>query len=278
MVPEKTVLMCGEVVMTEEEKASRLQQAEENLKAGRYREAITSYRALAGSSPEDESLLLSLAWAYYDSGNREQAIDCFERLFDRELARSVFTGFAYDELVRIYKTERNFNRLVDVCAKAAKAQPQDTVLLGELGSAYLKAGRIGDAISVFKKIIDREPDAVAIYCLLGEAFVAEGEYAQAEAVYASAAGIEPDAACTFYSRLAHCYLSAEEHARAETLFRKCLETEGENPLYHCSLGEALLRQGKVAEAKAAYETAIALHPGSAEAFYRRLASGLPSSL
>lgn len=264
--------------MTEEEKTSRLRQAEECLKAGRYQEAITIYRTLADSSPEDESLLLSLAWTYYDSGNREQAIDCFDHLFNRELARSVFTGFAYDELVRIYKAERKFDRLVDVCARAAKAHPQDTGLLGELGAAYLKAGRTGDAISVFKKIIDREPDAVSIYCLLGEAFVAEGEYTQAEAACARAAGIEPDAACSFYSRLAHCYLRAGKHARAETLFRRCLETEGQNPLYHCSLGEALIGQGKLADAKAAYETAIALHPGSAEAFYKRLASSLPSSL
>ena len=253
------------------------QRAEECLKAGKYREAIILYQTLIAACPDEESLLLALAWAYHDGGNREKAINCFEIIFNKELSRSVFTGFAYDELVRIYKGEGQHGRLVDVCERAATAQPQDTALLAELGAAYLKAGRTEDSIRVFKKITGLEPDAAPIYCLSGEAFIAKGEYAQAEAACIRAAEIDPEAACSFYSRLAHCYLRAGESERAETLFRKCQEAGGENPLYHCSIGDCLIAQGKLAEAKTSYEMAIYLNPGSAEAFYNRWGNALASA-
>jgi len=218
-----------------------------------------------------------LAWAYHDGGNREKAINCFEIIFCKELSRSVFIGFAYDELVRIYKGESRYERLVDLCERAVTAQPQDPALLAELGAAYLKAGRTEDSIRVFKKITGLEPDAASIYCLLGEAFIAKGEYAQAEAACTRAAEIDPEAACSFYSRLAHCYLRTGESERAERLFKKCQEAGGQNPLYHCSIGDCLIAQGKLAEAKTSYETAISLHPGSAEAFYNRWGNALASA-
>ena len=278
MVSKKRILLHGETVLTgKENDASCRQRAEECLKAGKYREAIILYQTLIAACPDEESLLLALAWAYHDGGNREKAINCFEIIFNKELSRSVFTGFAYDELVRIYKGEGQYERLVDVCERAAAAQPQDMALLAELGAAYMKAGRTEDSITVFKKITGWEPDAASIYCLLGEAFIAKGEFAQAEAACSRAAEIDPEAACSFYSRLAHCYLRAGESERAEALFRKCQEAGGQNPLYHCSIGDCLIAQGKLAEAKTSYETAISLHPGSAEAFYNRWGNSLASA-
>ena len=52
---------------------------------GRYREAAEIYGELTRSAPDDESHRLALAWAHYDAGETEQAIRCFEELFEREL-------------------------------------------------------------------------------------------------------------------------------------------------------------------------------------------------
>jgi len=224
---------------------------------------------LVADYPAEHSYLLALAWACHDFGNLPEAIDCFEQLFHKELAGKIFTGFAYDELVRIYKAEERYDRLVAVCARAAAAQPQDTTLLAELGAALLKAGMISQARDIGDKILAMEPDSAQVHCLLGEMHLAAGEFTTAEKDYRRAARIEPEAACSFYSRLAESYRRIGKEDRAERALRKCLKMRPRDPLYHCQLGDCLIAQGKLADGDAAYESALRLAPASTDGFYYR---------
>ncbi len=150
---------------------------------GRHAEAIPLYRKLVETFPDEESHLLALAWALHDSGNPEEAAACFERLFQKELARKLFTGFAYDELVRIYREGKNWEGLISVCERAAAAQPEDVGLLKTLGDAYLAAERAADAVRVFERLTALEPDAPENWCALGNARLAAGDPGEAEAAY-----------------------------------------------------------------------------------------------
>ena len=258
-------------------KICRCQRAEACLQAGQYQSAIDIYLQLFAAYPADESLLLALAWAYHDAGRPEQAIQCFEQLLARELSRKVFTGFAYDELVRIYKTSGRYDRLVDVCARASAAQPQDTALLSELGSAYLKAARTREAKAVCRSILALDPEDSSTCCLQGEVHLAAGELAAAEKAYRRAAQIDPEAADTFLSRLAAGYDRLGAHEREEKILRRCLKLMPFTPLYHCRLGDCLIKQGRFAAAAAAYEKAIALAPAAADAFHHRRENSLAAA-
>ncbi len=256
--------------MTEEEKkGAACLEAEACLQAGRYQEAISIYRTLVEAYPAEDSFLLALAWAHYDSGARDKASDCFEKLFNRELTRPVFTGFAYDELVRLYRETGQYDRLVAVCKRAAEAQPEDMDILGELGDAYLRAGQARVATAILKSITAREPACAAAHCRLGEALTGAGEYVQAESAYERAVELEPEAACLFYGRLANGYMKVGEHARAERIINKCLAIRGDEPLYHCLAGDCLIGQGEITAAGAAYSRAIALSPSSEGLFLNR---------
>ncbi|MFA5810527.1 MAG: tetratricopeptide repeat protein [Thermoleophilia bacterium] len=250
-------------------KTGSCQQAEACLQAGHYQTAINIYLKLVADYPDEESLLLALAWAYYDDGRQDKAIQCFEQLFDKELSRKVFTGFAYDELVRIYKTLKRYDRLVALCTRAVIAQPHDTALLAELGSAYLQARMTREAMAAFRQAIALEPEGASLYCLLGETHLAAGEFAQAEEVYHHAAEIDPEAACSFFSRLAASYDRIGEHSREEKILRQCLAIMPLDPLYHCRIGDCLVNQGQLPSAAASYEQAIACAPDSADVFYHR---------
>lgn len=263
--------------MTEDQKRARLRQVEECLKAGCNQEAINIYRELAAACPGEESLIMAMAWAYHDAGRPQEAVACFEELFKQELARDVFTGFAYDELVRFYKTAKQYDRLVDVCARAVAAQPQDLLLLGELAAAYLKANKIGEAKEICKQMLALDSEAAAVHCLLGETHLAAGEFEAAETSFQQAAGIEPEAACSFYGRLAEGYRCVGEYKREEKALQRCLQVRPEDPLYHCRRGDCLIEQGLPAEAGAAYETALALSPQSADVFCYRWGSNLAAA-
>lgn len=237
---------------------------------GRFEEAIALYRDLLASSPDDDSVVLSLAWACHDAGRLEEAIEHFERLFQKELTRKVFTGFGFDELVRIFKDNAMFDRLVDACERAAVAQPEDFAISEALADAYLKADRPGDAVKVLEKMTEEEPEAAAILCLLGNALLALSEWDRAEAAYKRAISLEPEKTDVFYGRMAHILLDRNEPERALDAYNRCIDFQPEDPLYRCGRGDILLRLGRIEAALEAYDRAVSLNPEQAGAYLNRL--------
>jgi tetratricopeptide (TPR) repeat protein len=237
---------------------------------GRHAEAIPLYRKLAETFPEEESHLLALAWALHDSGNPEEATVYFESLFRKELERKLFTGFAYDELVRIYREGKNREDLISVCERAAAAQPGDVGLLKTLGDAYLAADRSADAVMVFETLTAREPDAPENWCALGDARLAAGNPGKAEAAYVRAAEIAPPDASVFFSRLADGLLRAGNPENAQAAIARCLALNPDEPIYLMELGDILIRRGNPDAAADAYTRAASLNPAAAGGAWYRL--------
>jgi len=105
--------------MIEENKTLRkIDSAENLLRQGKYREAIILCEEIHKAHPEEESVLLMLSWAYYDSGDTKQAIKYLNTLLDRSLNERFLQDLPFDELVRIYKQEKNFQKLVGICEKS----------------------------------------------------------------------------------------------------------------------------------------------------------------
>ncbi|MBN2516777.1 MAG: tetratricopeptide repeat protein [Deltaproteobacteria bacterium] len=248
--------------------------ADQYMNEKRYDEAIELYKKLIELNPGDDSLVFSLAWAYKDGGKRTEAITCFEQLFEKELKRKVFTGFAFDEMIRIFREEGNYEKVVELCEKAVTAQPADPSLLTTLGSSCISAGRVERAIEVFELLTRMEPDSPTLFCLLGDAYVAAGNLDRADEVYEKAINIEPTEAHTFYNKLGNAYEQAGYYERAENALRNAIVHQPDRSLYHSILGDILVKQGKLDEAQQAYEHAIELDPKFEAAYYNRLAHTL----
>ena len=189
---------------------------------------------------------------------------------ERELKRKVFTGFAFDELVRIYKQEKNFHKLVGICEKAVAAQPEDTGLLTELGNAYLQSGQAKKACGIYEKLIGIESDNSALYCHWGAALFAAGLIQESEKAYLRAGEIDPDHPDQYYFKIAVLFQHAGNHREAKRLLNKCITVSSSNPLYYCSLGDSLIGLGQIKEALEAYEKAVQYDNSRAGAYYNRL--------
>jgi len=258
-------------IMIEENKIKRQIDSVENfLRQGKYREAIVLGEEIHKAYPEEESLVLMLSWAYYDSGDTKQAIKHLNTLLGRELKRKVFTGFAFDELVRIYKQEKNFHKLVEICERAVTAQPEDVGLLAELGNAYLQSGQAKKACGIYEKLIEIESDNSALYCHWGEALFAAGLSEESEKAYLRASEIDPDQPDHYYFKIAVLFQQAGDHREAERLLNKCISVSSDNPLYYCSLGDSLIGLGQIPKALKAYEKAVQYDNPGAGAYYNRL--------
>ena len=256
--------------MTKNPIPSQPNRTDDLIEARNDAEQVSLYRKLVETHPEEESRLFTLAWALYDSGGREEALEDFERLFQKEVARKVFTGFAYDELVRIYRGERNWEKLISVCERAGAAQPEDVGLLRTLGEAYLAAGRAADALRVFSKLTVLEPQAAELWCLMGDALLAAGEPERANGACCRAAEIDPADAATFFSRFADACLRAGFLEHARRAWKRCLALRPDEPLYWMGLGVVLIREGEVDAAEKAYRRAASLSPAAAGNCWHRM--------
>lgn len=261
--------------MIEENKTIKEIDSVENLlRQGNYREAIVLCEEIHKAYPEEESVLLMLSWAYYDSGDTRQAIEHLNTLLERELKRKVFTGFAFDELVRIYKQEKNFQKLVEICERVVAVQPEDIGLLTEMGNAYLQSGQAKKACGIYQKLIEIESDNPALYCHWGKALFAAGLIQESEKAYLRASDIDPDQADHYYFKIAVLFQCAEDHREAERLLNKCINASSANPLYYCSLGDSLVGLGQIPKAFKAYEMAARYDNSGAGAYYNRLGHAL----
>jgi len=257
-----------------DEKSTKRDLAEKLLQKGKYDEAIVLLEDIHQESPDEDPVLLMLAWAYYDSGKTGQAEKCLTILFDRELERKVFTGFAFDELVRLYKQKKDFPNLVNICERAVAAQPDDVGLLTELGNAYLQAGQADRARLTYEKLIAMEDDNPAFYCLWGEALFAAGLNKESEDAYRKAGQLDPDQLDSYYFRIAVLFQKADNHQEARRLLNKCLNLNPSSPLYYCSLGDSLIGLGKLQDAINAYNQAVEFDRADADAYYNRLGNSL----
>lgn len=244
--------------------------ADRFMKEQRYDEAIDLYKKLIEMRPGDDSILLSLAWAYRDSGRKAEAMDCFEKLFEKELDRKVFTGFAFDEMVRICREEGNYEKVVEFCERAVSAQPHDPALLNTLGESCIKAGKAQRAVEIFELLTSREPDSPMFFCYLGNARIVAGDYEKADEAYEKAIAIEPSEAHTFYNKQGNAYEQAGQYQRAEAALKKALEYSPEYPLYYSILGDILIKAGKIDEAREVYGRAATLDNKSGDVYYNRM--------
>ena len=247
-----------------------IDRAEQLLKDGKHSEAIALYEEVHKTHPEEESVLLMLAWAHYDNGDTSKALHYLETILERELKRKIFTGFAFDELVRIYKQQRKFDNLVEICRKAVNAQPNDVSLLAELGGAYLHAEKHQEACQIFEKLVGMENDNPFFYCRWGEALFANGRTSESKNAYIKAAEIDPEAADRYYFQLANLFINTGNNNEALKLIETCISVKPDNSLYYCALGDILIALKRIDEALATYKTAINYDNASAGVYYNRL--------
>ncbi len=244
--------------------------ADELASTGRSKDAASLYRKLVDDYPTENSHLLCLAWALNDSGEREKAIEAFEILFSRELVAGLVSGFAFDELVRIYREEKNWEALITVCRRAEKAQPDDACILQTLGDGCLRAGLTLDAVDVFRKLVGIDPESPELWGALGGALIAAGNAEEGESMYRRAARLDADAAVIYLDRLAASLAHAQYTERAVACWNECAALQPGNPVYAVATGELLVASGQIDRAFEVFGRAATQKPSDAGEQWRRL--------
>jgi tetratricopeptide (TPR) repeat protein len=157
-----------------------------------------------------------------------------------------------------------------VAAKAAELRKAF-----EEGVALSKDGKYDESVAAFNRAIALNPKCQDCFYNIGFAYAQKKDYAQAEENYKKALEVKPDYA-EAYNGLANIYnaqrkfdLAAEASAKASQLSASAPGALGggnADALYN--EGVILWNGGKIPEAKAKFQAAIAANPNHAESHYQ----------
>jgi Flp pilus assembly protein TadD len=157
-----------------------------------------------------------------------------------------------------------------VAAKAAELRKAF-----EEGVALSKDGKYDDSVAAFNRAIALNPKCQDCFYNIGFAYAQKKDYAQAEENYKKALEVKPDYA-EAYNGLANIYNAQRKFDQAAEASAKASQLSASAPgalaggnadaLYN--EGVILWNGGKIPEAKAKFQAAVAANPNHAEAHYQ----------
>ncbi|MEW6532479.1 MAG: tetratricopeptide repeat protein [Thermodesulfobacteriota bacterium] len=154
------------------------------------------------------------------------------------------------------------DQAVAVYQKAVELDPNHSDVHLVLGGAFEAAGKLDEAITYYGKATETDPGSANAYLCLGNALKKAGKIVEAMHEYARSIQVDPKPV------LGHLYLAIALHdagyyPEAVEEYRKALQVDDNIAEVHHRLGRALAEQGEFSDAVVHYRRAIGLQPGMA---------------
>lgn len=165
----------------------------------------------------------------------------------------------FERLDRAWRATRRTALLIAPGAPGARTAAQNTL---RYAVALEAAGRTGEAVTLYRALLEDDPGSALLWTNLGNAEVRRGEPAAAEAAYRRALELDPGNADAL-NNLAWLLLEQRELAEAEELARRAVTAGGPDPyLALDTLGRVLRAGGRCREAVEVFTQALAAAPAA----------------
>jgi tetratricopeptide (TPR) repeat protein len=237
-------------------KANTFKVASKYVQQGRLPAAIEEYRKILQAEPSNTTVLNILGDLYVKVGNKVEAVNCFVSIAD------------------YYKQAGSISKAIATLKKASKVEPQSPEIALKLGALYARenlwgearqqylwaaeqysqAGRIEEALSIYQRITEHDPEKAGVQIKLAEiylrtyqpelayqAFVSvgnefqqQGRQEEALKVFLQALKAKPEGREALSSAI-NIYLQRAETLPAETLLKSLLKMRPEDPELPCLL-------------------------------------------
>lgn len=251
--------------------------AEKLVAKGKIEAAITEYERLLEESPNDVNTLNRIGDLWVRINRTPEAVKVFGRIADHYSKDGFFL-----KAIAIYKKINKLDpskldvyaKLADLYAKqglAMEAKSQYQVL----ADYYLKHGEPANALGIYKKISELDPNSINVHVKLADLYSANNQTAEAlkeydrvgrmllkrgmldEAVQVFRKALKIDARnVELVESLVTALLEAKDYANATQIVETALESNKDNPRLVGLWGRIQIAKGDVASAKSALERAL----------------------
>lgn len=140
-------------------------QGEEAWRAGRYREAVRTFRETLARAPGHVEARLGLAHALESDDNLDAAVATLSEAIEDSPDQTEYLalrGALYARLNRLAEAEHDLRRVL-------RLHPAHGPALVELGDVLLRRGRPVEAVDAFSRSLSVQPDRPGMQLRLGDA-------------------------------------------------------------------------------------------------------------
>jgi len=206
------------------------------IEKGEYLAGIKELEKVKNKDPQSVHIRLKIASAFIRLEKIEEAEKVLweaKKIAPDNLDISLALIFVYSYSRQDDKLEKEYE---DFLRKAHEAKPKDTSVSEYLAQFYFYKKRPQEAIGVYEKILESNPDYIDAFFWLGYLYDESGQRQKAIEVWEN--GLKKDSSyAPILNSLGYIYaLEGVKLGSAEKMIKKALEKEPENGAYLDSLG------------------------------------------
>ncbi len=214
------------------DKNTILKNAQKYTARGQLDKAIEEWQKLIHESPNDGNIYNTIGDLYLRNNSIQEAVSAYIKAGDSFYK----AGFALKTIALYKKVNKIDPENIEVYLKLA-ALNAERGLIGNARDDYLKAARLyqkqghsKQAVAVYKKIADLEPDNISVHQRIAEMCLKEG--------------LKKDAADE-YNKIAEVYVKNNDVKEAESFFNQALSIDPDNRKAAFGIGNLRLKQDKL---------------------------------
>jgi TolA-binding protein/lipopolysaccharide biosynthesis regulator YciM len=182
--------------------------------------ALLLIAASVGRAQEtDQMTKLRLAQRFEQAGEWERAVVLYEELYGSEPANYVYL----DGLQRSYTQVKEYGKAVKIIRAYLRVRPNDVNLMTTLGGLYYDSGDEQRADSIWKAVIDVNPQNAHLYRLVAGEMMEHRLYDECIRTYTAARSISKNKAL-FADELGNLYTALQQYASAAREYAQLVQT------------------------------------------------------
>jgi tetratricopeptide (TPR) repeat protein len=153
-----------------------LSAAEKFVQQGKLQNAISEYEKVLKADSKDLTVLNTIGDLYSRSGEQEKAVECFKNVGEAYASQG-FTVKAiamYKKLSKLKTSTECVLRLAELYTQQGLFNDARAQYL-QVAEDFLKSGQVEQAIRIFQKTLEMDPDNVPMRVRLAEAYIRMGK-------------------------------------------------------------------------------------------------------
>src|SRR5438270_11664144 len=169
-------------------KAKVLSSAEKYVQQGKLQNAIAEYEKVLKHDPKDLTVLNTVGDLHARLGQPEEACNCFKTVGDA-YAQQGFTVKAiamYKKLTKLRSSLEGVLKLAELYTQQGLFNDARAQYL-QVAEEFLRAGELQQAVRIFQKILEMDPENAAMRARLAEVYIRLGKKTEAWQIFSSAA-------------------------------------------------------------------------------------------
>ena len=165
-----------------------LSAAEKFVQQGKLPNAISEYEKILKADPKDLTVMNTVGDLYARLGNNEKAVECFKSVGDAYASQG-FTVKAiamYKKLGKLKSSLESVLRLAELYTQQGLFNDARAQYL-QVAEEFLREGQLEQAVRIFQKTLEMDPENVAMRTKLAEVYVRLNKKTEAWQIFSAAA-------------------------------------------------------------------------------------------